>query len=547
MNIFQQVFASVDPKSYQLVKTAEKLNENKQNKEETSKVVSKIALNSKSNRPKPLQSKNEESNALKPRIEFKKPAQQLRPNKAATKIPKPNSISQKNKKQTNLIQKGIKQTVQVTNEESKKEQQIVQLNKKEQNQTQEIAQLTASNNDNKVQEVAKLTVSNNDNKVQEIAQLTVSNNDNKVQEVTQLTVSNNDNTQEDVTNNKQILENTINDTQTAKGIEMNKEQLVVQKKDMETQPEVQNVDVVQEIIIQEDKTQIQTEQTVQVEKEDILLQDVTSQTQTTNNVKEESTQVQEPLSNPSQTVPGDKVFQEQGTQTQKLNFSPELIEPNQNKDTTKDDESVPQNNTIQEKPKHITFNPEQINQAINASKAMEGLRKSEKSQLGNFSKIPNPIKSAKNTPGNKTMKSEIPVFRSSRQSNRDKKESNINIEIKQVKNVKREAPSKKIKTLSKEEAMAEINELQQKYKEMQKSMEDINHEYERVDSQNQKLKDRNIELELEIQRLKDAAKETNARYIEMKHDFESRSKEREASWEFRVKELSLEYEVLTQH
>ncbi|OHT01569.1 hypothetical protein TRFO_31548 [Tritrichomonas foetus] len=89
-----------------------------------------------------------------------------------------------------------------------------------------------------------------------------------------------------------------------------------------------------------------------------------------------------------------------------------------------------------------------------------------------------------------------------------------------------------------------LADLEKKYDELNDKLQTLSEMYDKAQSQNEKITAKNFELELEIQKMKEAAKVSNNRLIDLRQEYEAKAAEREESWEFRVNELLMEIEVL---
>lgn len=114
-------------------------------------------------------------------------------------------------------------------------------------------------------------------------------------------------------------------------------------------------------------------------------------------------------------------------------------------------------------------------------------------------------------------------------------------------------PSKKVQptqqidsepSLTNDEIMSQIKELEQKYEELSEQYNSVSNAFNKSQIINEKLSSQNFELEMEIQKLKETTKESNNRLLELKQDYQDKAKERDESWEFKVNELIMELEVM---
>lgn len=126
MNIFQQVFASVDPKASQLVKASENVSENVVLKKEKDPIINDNPTKTKKTTKKEKKVKTSNSKDIaqiintKPKIDFKPPTTQTQIKTSSSVIPVSSSMRkvQKNKNQYTEQSKKLQQTQQSDSESS---------------------------------------------------------------------------------------------------------------------------------------------------------------------------------------------------------------------------------------------------------------------------------------------------------------------------------------------------------------------------------------------------------------------------------------------
>lgn len=92
--------------------------------------------------------------------------------------------------------------------------------------------------------------------------------------------------------------------------------------------------------------------------------------------------------------------------------------------------------------------------------------------------------------------------------------------------------------------LSQIKKLEAKYENACSQLNNISGLYCKAQTQNDRLIAENLELEIQIQELKDQSKESNRRIVEMQENFDEKMKEKNASWAFKVDELQMQLDVL---
>lgn len=186
-------------------------------------------------------------------------------------------------------------------------------------------------------------------------------------------------------------------------------------------------------------------------------------------------------------------------------------------------------NVFSKKEKEILIS-DNITKNKKTSKKEKQIKSSNSKELPQSIKIDYKPSTYQTQSSSKAPSSVIPVSSSMKKVQKNKEQSNDQ--------------NAKENLLNKDDIINQINQLEQKYEELSEQYNKISASYDKSKMHNEKLISQNFELEMEIQKLKEATKDSNNRLLEMKQDYEDRAKERDDSWEFKINELMMELEVM---